>query len=100
MKNNLEYNDIESMLNNLEGDLAFTIQNANVSESMYRVLILLLSEYEGHIHSYEDIYKNVWPNSVVSSNSLLLLIHNTRKILPKNLKIYNVRGRGYFISRS
>lgn len=72
-------------------------ENHPVSEQVCRVLSLMSSKPVGYIHKYDDIFDAVWPDSVVSSNSLLLLIHNTRKILPKNINIYNVRGQGYFL---
>ncbi|MGF1903573.1 hypothetical protein [Aliivibrio salmonicida] len=74
------------------------INKRQVSGKICRILLLISSKPIGHIHSYEDIIKKVWPNSVVSSNSLLLLVHNTRKTLPKGFTLYNVRGRGYFLS--
>ena len=70
-----------------------------VSDHVCRVLSLMSSKPIGYIHNYDDIFNAVWPDSVVSSNSLLLLIHNTRKVLPNDIKIYNVRGKGYFLSK-
>ncbi|GLR73579.1 hypothetical protein BTO23_17805 [Aliivibrio sifiae] len=74
-------------------------ENYPVSDHVCRVLSLMSSKPIGYIHNYDDIFNAVWPDSVVSSNSLLLLIHNTRKVLPADIKIYNVRGKGYFLSK-
>ncbi|GGK43607.1 MULTISPECIES: helix-turn-helix domain-containing protein [Aliivibrio] len=74
--------------------------NYPVNEPICRFLSLMTSKPIGYIHKYDDIYDTVWPDSVVSSNSLLLLIHNARKVLPNELKIYNVRGKGYFLSKN
>lgn len=68
-----------------------------VSKKVCRFMSLMLSQPVGHIHSYDDIYAAVWPDSIVSQSSLLLLIHNVRRVLPENVKVYNVRGVGYFV---
>ncbi len=73
--------------------------NQPMNKSIDRFVSLIANKPIGYIHHYDDIYKAVWPTSVVSPNSLLLLIHNTRKVLPEGVKIYNVRGKGYFISK-
>ena len=89
-------------------DLEFGVVRVLMNDFVYRTikmgkrereLLLLLARKRGSLISKDDMLTNVWKNSVVGENTVVVALSNIRKMLKKAdeecLCLITISGKGY-----
>ena len=67
--------------------------------SKENLLIKFFMENPGQVFTKEQLYENIWNNSIIDDNAIMVYIHQLRKKLEDNVKspkhIVTVWGIGY-----
>ena len=62
-------------------------------------MTLFMSKGLNNIVCNEEIMEHLWPDSYVTLNSILQIIHSTKKVLHTDYEIVNMRNKGYMLMK-